>query len=57
MQRLLIAMNRLVRCDEGQDLIEYGLVAVLVAIGAMVAIGTLGNVINTLWWQYIAQNF
>jgi Flp pilus assembly pilin Flp len=57
MGRLLIGIGRLARGDEGQDLIEYGLLAMIIAIGAMVAVGTVGNVINTMWWQYIATSF
>jgi Flp pilus assembly pilin Flp len=56
MGRLLIEIGRLVRRNEGQDLMEYGLLAMIIAIGAMFAIGSVGNVINTVWWQSIAQN-
>jgi Flp pilus assembly pilin Flp len=56
MGRLLIGIGRLARRDEGQDLMEYGLLAMIIAIGAMFAVGSLGNVINTVWWQSIAQN-
>ena len=56
MECVLIAVSRLVRNDEGQDLIEYGLVAVLIAIGAMLAIGSLGTTVYNVLWQPIAQN-
>jgi Flp pilus assembly pilin Flp len=57
MQRVLFAVTRLVRECDGQDLIEYGLLAALIAIVAMAAVSTLGNTISTLFWQPIAQNF
>jgi len=57
MQQVLAAVGRLVRHDDGQDLLEYGLLAVLIAIVALGAVMTLGNTINNLFWQNIAQNF
>jgi len=57
MERVLVAVGRLVRRDEGQDLLEYGLLAVLIAIAAIVGIGTLGSTVNTVLWQTIVQNF
>ena len=57
MQRMLAAVNRLVVRDDGQDLLEYGLLAVLIAVVVMAAITTLGTQINTVLWQTIANNF
>ena len=57
MQHVIAAVRRLVPKDEGQDLLEYGLLAVLIAIVAIGAVMTLGNTINNLFWQNIAQNF
>ena len=57
MERVLVAVGRLVRRDEGQDLLEYGLLAVLIAIAAIVGIGTLGSTVNNVLWQTIVQNF
>lgn len=34
---------RLVKEESGQDLIEYALIAALIALGATVAMGTLSN--------------
>jgi Flp pilus assembly pilin Flp len=48
---------RLTRADEGQDLLEYGLLMALIAIFAMGAVSTLGNTVNTVFWQSIANNF
>jgi Flp pilus assembly pilin Flp len=53
----MVAVNFLVRNDEGQDLLEYGLLAVLIAVGAIVAVASLGGAINNVLWQTIVQNF
>jgi Flp pilus assembly pilin Flp len=55
LKRLLSA--RLRRADEGQDLLEYGLLMALIAIFAMGAVSTVGNTVNTVFWQSIANNF
>lgn len=57
MHRVLVTVNFLVRNDEGQDLLEYGLLAVLIAVGAVLAVASLGGTINTVLWQTIVQNF
>jgi len=36
---------------DGQDLVEYGLLAALIAVIAFVAIESVGSTLNTLWWQ------
>ena len=54
LKRLVSALNR---ADEGQDLLEYGLLMALIAIFAMGAVSTLGNTVNTVFWQSIANNF
>jgi Flp pilus assembly pilin Flp len=38
------------RCD-GQDLVEYGLLAALIALIAFVAIGAVGTALNSLFYQ------
>jgi Flp pilus assembly pilin Flp len=53
----MAAMARLVRHETGQDLIEYGLLMMLIAVGAMVGITTLGDTINTMFWVRIANAF
>jgi len=57
MQQVLVAVGRLVKREEGQDLLEYGLLMVLIAIAAMAAVSGLGQTINGVFWQAIAQNF
>ena len=38
---------RLVREDEGQDLVEYALLLALIALAAITAMGLLGTAINS----------
>jgi Flp pilus assembly pilin Flp len=42
------------RSDEGQDLLEYGLLAALIAVFAIGAVTSVGNIVNTVFWQTIA---
>jgi Flp pilus assembly pilin Flp len=57
MNRASAAVTRLVRRDDGQDLIEYALLASLIAIAMITAVAHLGDVINSVFWQPIAQSF
>ena len=57
MNRVLVVIGRLVRSENAQDLLEYGLLVVLIALIAMGSVQILGGAINTLFWQKIAQNF
>jgi pilus assembly protein Flp/PilA len=45
------------RAEEGQDLLEYGLLTALIAVIAIGAVTALGNTINTVFWSAIANNF
>jgi Flp pilus assembly pilin Flp len=56
MKHLLAVAARLVRDDRGQDLLEYGLLATLIGIVVMAGVTSLGNTINTVLWQFIAQS-
>jgi len=55
MTQLLTAIERLAQRTEGQDLIEYGLLAALIAIVAMVSVTTLGDTIYNVFWKAIGQ--
>jgi Flp pilus assembly pilin Flp len=57
MSIVIAAVGRLVARDEGQDLLEYGLLAVLIAIAAVFGVGVLGDTVKTVLWQPIVQNF
>ena len=54
---LRIANRKFAGSDEGQDLIEYGLLAALIAVVAIGAVTTLGQTIYTVFWKTIQTNF
>jgi len=54
MQRVMVAINSLVRTEDGQDLIEYAMLVVLIAVGAVIAVQRVGDTINAVLWQAIA---
>ena len=56
MEYVLTAIGRLLVVVDGQDLLEYGLLAALIAVVAMAGITTLGQTIYTVFWQTIAQS-
>jgi Flp pilus assembly pilin Flp len=49
--------SRLRRSEDGQDLLEYGLLMALIAIFAMGAVGVLGTTITNVFWSAIAGSF
>jgi len=53
MQPVMFALRRLVRRDDGQDLLEYGLLVVLIAILALGAVTTVGQNIHDFFWVKI----
>src|SRR5262249_62286534 len=57
MTQVAAAVVRLVRRDEAQDLLEYGLLCALIALVAFGAVTALGQTITNVFWNNIAQNF
>ena len=55
MTQIRSSIRRLVDGDQGQDLIEYGLLAALIVIAALVGVTTVGNTIFTVFWSGIGQ--
>lgn len=49
-------MHRWLRLDDGQDLLEYGLLASLIALVALGAVGILGDQLNRVFWQGIGPS-
>jgi Flp pilus assembly pilin Flp len=49
------AIDRLVRTEDGQDLLEYGMLVVLIAVAAVVAVDRVGGMVNSVLWQAIAS--
>lgn len=44
------------RSEDGQDLLEYGLLAALIAVIAIGAVTTVGTTVSTVFWQVIGAN-
>ena len=52
-----IVTTRLHRSEEGQDLLEYGLLVALIALFAIGAVTTVGNTVHEVFWQSIVTNW
>lgn len=50
------ALRRFTRLEDGQDLLEYGLLASLIALAAIGTIGLVGNHMNDFFWSTFAIN-
>jgi Flp pilus assembly pilin Flp len=55
MDSVLARLGRLVVNDDGQDLLEYGLLAVLIAVVVLAGLTTVGQTIYAVFWQAIAH--
>ena len=56
MHRVLTVIERLARTEDGQDLLEYGMLVVLIAVAAVVAVERVGSTINAVLWRAIAAS-
>ncbi len=52
-----LAGSQFRRSEDGQDLLEYGLLMALIAIFALGAVSMLGQTITNVFWSAIANNF
>jgi pilus assembly protein Flp/PilA len=48
---MLDILKRLIRQEEGQDLVEYALLLVFLALAAITILPTLGKVVNNVFSQ------
>jgi len=55
MARMMAVISRLKRRDDGQDLIEYGLLVALIALVCLAGVTTIGSTIQTVFWNGIGQ--
>jgi Flp pilus assembly pilin Flp len=55
MVQLTTMIGRLLSEETGQDLMEYGVLAALIAIVAMVSVGALGDTVYNVFWKQIGQ--
>ena len=49
-------LQRWLHLEDGQDLLEYGVLAALIAAVAVGAVGLLGDHLNTVFWQAIGPS-
>ena len=56
MARALTLIRQWLRKDEGQDLLEYGLLGVLIAVAALAGVSAVADKISGVLWEAIAQN-
>jgi Flp pilus assembly pilin Flp len=49
-------LQRYLRLDDGQDLLEYAMLAALIAVAALGAVTLLGDHINRVFWQAIGPS-
>ena len=52
-----LAGSQFRRSEDGQDLLEYGLLMALIAVFAIGAVGMVGTTITGVFWNAIANNF
>ena len=55
MHAVAAIFNRLVTADDGQDLVEYGLLVVLIAAIAIAGVSLLGNAVSAVLWTPLAN--
>ena len=55
MERAFAAIGRFGKTTEGQDLLEYAMLAALIAVVAIAGITTVGQTIYSVFWSGIGQ--
>jgi Flp pilus assembly pilin Flp len=50
----MVSLRRLTRSEDGQDLMEYGLLVSLIAIAALVGVRLVATQISDVMWGLIA---
>ena len=53
----MISLQGLKNREDGQDMLEYGLLASLIALFTMAAVRLLANQITTVFWDDIVNRF
>jgi Flp pilus assembly pilin Flp len=51
----MMTWHRLSKREDGQDLLEYGLLASLIALAAVGAVGLIGQHMDRFYWTAIAN--
>ena len=55
MSQLVAFVNKFVRNEEGQDLLEYALLVALIALVAIVAVGNAGQAVSAIFGNIAGQ--
>ena len=55
MQMVIAVLNRFAARDDGQDLVEYGLLVVLIAVVAIAGVSFLGDAVSAILWTPLAN--
>ena len=55
MKQMVMTLRRLIRSDDGQDLLEYALLVALIAVVAAGSVAAVGNTLFSVFWQSIGQ--
>jgi Flp pilus assembly pilin Flp len=55
MERITIALLGLAHSERGQDLLEYALLAALIAVAAVAGVRAVGDTIFNTFWSGIGQ--
>jgi Flp pilus assembly pilin Flp len=55
MKPMVAAIRRLIRRDEGQDLIEYAVLVALIAFVAVAGVTATGKAVFNIFWANIGQ--
>ena len=56
MKQLAQVVGSFWRDEDGQDLLEYAVLAALIAVVALGAVGLLGDHLNRVFWQAIGAS-
>ena len=48
-------LRRVIRGDEGQDLLEYAMLAFLISVATLVMLSSVGTATN-VFWEFISTN-
>ena len=57
LEMTLTTLRQRVGAEQGQDLLEYGLLAALISMFLVGIVTTLGQTINNSFWQLIVKGF
>jgi Flp pilus assembly pilin Flp len=55
MTQMMTAIRGLVRRNDGQDLLEYGILMALIAVVAIAGVTSVGKTITAVFWSGIGQ--